>query len=510
MLPPRRLSAVLLLAVLTVAACGGAAAPRTAAPRTAAPPTAGPQTSASAAPVSPVPALGPLVWRDCDDGFQCSTLRVQLDDGDPAKGTLDLAVARKRATSGQRIGSLLVNPGGPGASAVDFLEAAYDSFPKAVRARFDLVAFDPRGVGRSSAVRCASTTELDRYLALDPSPTTPVALEDYAQANRQLDAGCAARSGRLLPYVGTNTVADDMDRVRAAVGDDRLTYLGYSYGTAIGAAYLDRYPTRVRAMVLDGAIDPTLSWEQLAGGQGTGFDRAMRAFLDNCRATSCSYARAVTGDVGAAFDRLSAAVDRTALPGEGTRTVGPGEFFLSVVGSLYSKRSWSGLADALVAAEQGDGKPLLTLSDEFSERGPDGYAPILESINAVNCIDRPWPRDVASYAAAGDRIAVTAPRFGRAIVLSGMSCLAWPVPPVSTPHAVTGAGAPPVVVIGTTRDPATPYEWARGLAGQLRQGVLITHEGDGHTVYRTGAPACIVDPVNRYLIDLTVPAAFSC
>ena len=500
MASPRSLVAAVLLAALTVAACSSAAPPKAAAP---------PLPAKSTAP-GVTPAVAPLVWRACDDGFQCSTLRVQLDDRDPAKGTIDLAVARKPATSSRRIGSLLVNPGGPGASAVDFLEGAYSSFPKEIRARFDLVAFDPRGIGRSSAVRCASTAELDRYLALDPSPTTPAALAAYAQANRQLDAGCASRSGRLLPYVGTNTVADDLDRVRAAVGDDKLTYLGYSYGTAIGAAYLDRHPTHVRAMVLDGAIDPTLSWEQLTGGQGVGFDRAMQAFLDDCRATSCAYAKAVTGEVGAAFDRLSAAVEQTPLPGAGQRTVGPGEFFLAVAGSLYSKGSWPGLAEALVAAEKGDGHLLLTLSDEFSERGPKGYSPILESINAVNCIDRPWPRDVASYAAAGDRIAATAPRFGRAIVLSGMSCLAWPVPPVSTPHVVTGAGAPPVLVIGTTRDPATPFEWARGLAGQLRQGVLITHEGDGHTVYRAGAPACIVTPVNRYLIELTAPAPFMC
>lgn len=509
MLPPRRLSATLLLAALTAAACGSVPPARSAARPSPA------VTTAPAAPAGPTAPAGtavvaPFVWRACDGGFQCSTLRVQLDDRDPAQGTLDLAVARRRATSGQRIGSLLVNPGGPGASAVDFLEEAYASFPKQIRARFDLVAFDPRGIGRSAAVRCASTAELDRYLALDPDPTTPAALAGYAQANRQLDAGCAARSGRLLPYVGTDTVADDMDRVRAAVGDDKLTYLGYSYGTAIGAAYLDRHPTHVRAMVLDGAIDPTLSWEQLTGGQGIGFDRAMTAFLAHCRAIACPFAQAVTGDVGAAYDALSAAVGRTALPGVGGRTVGPGEFFLAVAGSLYSTASWPALADALVDAQKGDGRALLLLSDGFSERGPKGYSPILESINAVNCIDRPWPRDVASYAAAADRIAPTAPRFGRAIVLSGMSCLAWPVPPVSTPHAVTGAGAPPVLVIGTTRDPATPYEWARGLAGQLRQGVLITHEGDGHTVYRVGAPACIVDPVNRYLIDLVTPAAFTC
>ena len=450
------------------------------------------------------------MWRACDDGFQCSTVRVQLDDRDASKGTFDLAVARKRATSKQRIGSLLVNPGGPGASAIDFLEDAYLSFPAQVRARFDLVAFDPRGIGRSSAVRCATTAELDRYLSLDPSPTTPAALEAYAQANRALDAGCAQRSGRILPYVGTDTVADDMDRVRAAVGDDKLSYLGYSYGTAIGAAYLDRHPTRVRAMVLDGAIDPTLSWEQLAGGQGIGFDRAMAAFLANCQATSCAFRQSVTGEIGAAYDRLAARVESAALPGLGSRTVGPGEFFMAAAGALYSKSSWPALAEALQAAERGNGRNLLSLADDFSERGPNGYAPILESINAVNCIDRPWPRDVASYAAAGDRIARKAPRFGRAIMLSGMSCIAWPVPPVSVPHRVTGLGSPPVVVIGTTRDPATPYEWARGLAGQLQQGILLTHQGDGHTVYRTGAPTCITGPVNAYLIDLVAPAPFTC
>ncbi len=505
-----RLLPVALLAVaLAASACGGSSNPSTNGARAGASPSVTGPAATSPATSAPATAAR-LIWKACDGDFECSTLRVQLDDKNPAKGTLDLALARSRATSSKRIGSLLVNPGGPGASAIGFLEGAYKSLPEDVRARFDIVAFDPRGVGRSAAVRCATTAEFDRYLALDPDPDNQAELDAYVQANRDLDAGCAKRSGRILPYVGTDTVADDMDRVRAALGDAKLSYLGYSYGTAIGAAYLDRYPTHVRAMVLDGAIDPTLSWEQLAAGQGVGFDRAMLAFLDNCQSTSCSFRKQVSGDIGAAFDRLAAKVDVSPLPAAGARRVGPGEFFLGVAGSLYSTASWPVLADSLALAERGDGSGLLVLSDSFTERGPKGYDPLLESINAVNCIDRAWPRDVASYVAAGERIRSKAPRFGRAIVLAGMSCIAWPVAPVSTPHAVAGKGAPPVVVIGTTRDPATPYEWAQGLAKQLSSGILISHNGDGHTVYRTSAPACITQPVNAYLIDLIAPKPLTC
>jgi pimeloyl-ACP methyl ester carboxylesterase len=435
---------------------------------------------------------------------------VLLDDSKPALGTVGLALTRHRAT-GRRIGSLITDPGGPGASAVDWLQGSYGDFPATVRSHFDLVAFDPRGVGHTAPVRCLSTTELDAYFHLDPVPDTPAERTALLAGNQKLASGCRSRSGRILPYVSTAVVAQDLDRVRQAVGDAKLTYLGYSYGTAIGASYLDQFPTRVRAMVLDGALDPALTWDGFLAGQSQGFDVALNAFFANCQATRCAFRLAVTGDLATAYDALAARVDKHDLPGDGTRTVGPDELSLGVGAGLYSRAfGWPAIASALADAERGDGSALLALSDSYLERGPTGYSNITEANYAVNCIDRPWPRTEAPYYALAARVARSYPRFGPFIALSGLGCAVWPVAPVATPHPVSGAGSPPVVVIGTTRDPATPYEWAQALAKELDHGVLLTHVGDGHTVYRIGAPSCVLNPVDAYLVSLKVPDPTRC
>ena len=502
-----RLVPVLLTALALLAACGGSdepdrrpdAAPSASAPSpTAASPTSLPPSGPAASP-RPQP---PLAFTACGGGFSCATMPVPLTDADPAKGTVDLAVVRKPArTPKARLGALVVNPGGPGASAVDYLRAAYEGLPDTVLDRFDLVAFDPRGVGRSSPVRCASTAELDRYFALDPTPDDDAELEELAEGNADLTAGCAKRSATLLPYVSTRDAAGDLDRLRQALGEKKLNYLGYSYGTSIGAAYLDRWPTRVRTMVLDGAIDPALRWDQFLAGQAGGFDVALRAFLADCQSTTCAFRSTVRGDLGQAFDALTARIDRTPLPGRGSRRVGPGEFTLAVGAALYNRDyGWPVLADALAQAQRGSGEALLALNDSYLERSPKGYANLIEALTAVSCLDRPWPKEVSAYQALADRVSVDSPRFGASIALSSIACATWPVPPASTPRKVTAPGAPPVLVIGTTRDPATPYGWSVSLAGQLKTGVLLTYDGDGHTVYRAGAPDCVTSRVDRYFV----------
>ena len=497
-----------LLGLVLLAGCSGGDDPTLPAPTRPSLATAAPPSSADPSPAT----VAPLSWKPCADGFECATLPVALVEDDPAQGTIDLALTRRKATEPERrIGSLIVNPGGPGASAVDYLQAAWTNIPAPVRARFDLVAFDPRGVGRSAPVRCADTAELDTYFALDPSPDNPDELAALVDGNAELAAGCEQRSSKILPHVSTIETARDVDTVRAAVGDDKLSYLGYSYGTTLGATYLDRYPTHVRVMVLDGGIDPTLTWNAFLAGQSTGFDRALEAFLANCQRTRCAFRKAVDGDLTRAYDTLAARVEDAPLPTGEKRRLGPGEFSLGVGAGLYSKSSgWPAIAAGLAAAQNGDGSILLQLSDSYLDRGPDGYKNVSEANFAVNCLDRPWPTDVAAYTALADRIGASAPRFGPAIALSGLGCASWPVPPVSAPHPVAGTGAPPVVVIGTTRDPATPYVWSVALAGQLDSGVLLTHEGDGHTVYRVGAPDCITEPVDRYLLTMKAPAPATC
>ncbi|MCU1594852.1 MAG: alpha/beta hydrolase [Frankiales bacterium] len=449
-------------------------------------------------------------WTGCDSGFQCATLTVPLDEAKPALGTVGLKLVRRKATGSRRIGSLLVNPGGPGASAIGYLEAVYSSLPKTLRSHFDLVAFDPRGVGRTAPVRCLTTAQLDTFFHVDPAPDNAQEMSAFNAANKQFDQGCEARSARILPYVSTKVVAQDLDRVRQAVGDQKLTYLGYSYGTAIGAAYLDAFPTHVRAMVLDGALDPTLSWDQLLTGQSKGFDVALQAFLDDCQKTSCDFRKAVSGDLGRAYDALAAKVERTELPTGNARKIGPDELSLGVGDALYSKGSWPFLGQALAKAQKGDGSQIQVLSDDYLERTSSGYANTTEANFAVNCVDRPWPRTEQPYVDLAKKVGAAYPRFGPAIALSGAACAYWPVAPANTPHAVTGAGSPPVVVIGTTRDPATPYSWAQALAKQLTKGVLLTHVGDGHTAFHNGQRSCIVDPVNSYLVDLRTPAAATC
>ena len=474
----------------------------TSAPRPSLPP--------SATPLGRPLSKGVLsAWKGCGS-FQCATLTVPLDDAKPALGTVALAMTRHKATGSRRIGSLVINPGGPGASAVDYLQNAYSGFPATVRARFDLVAFDPRGVGHTAPVRCLSTSELDAYFHLDQAPDDPAELAAFDAGNKKFAQGCQARSRRILPYVSTTVVAQDLERVRMAVGDAKLTYLGYSYGTSIGAAYLDQFPTHVRAMVLDGALDPTLTWDQLEAGQARGFDVALGAFLNDCQKTACAFRKAVSGDLFQAFDALAAKVDKHALPGSGPRTVGPDEFTLGVGYGLYSRRLWPFIAGALADVVNGDGASMLSLSDSYLERSANGYGNLFEAINAVNCIDRPWPRTHAPYIALAKQVGKKYPRFGPVIALAGLTCAVWPVPAVSTPRKVVAAASPPVVVIGTTRDPATPYFWAQGLASQLAHGILLTHNGDGHTVYRDGAPGCITNPVNDYLISLRIPVAATC
>ena len=507
-----------LTALALTAACSGgdsrpdaSPSPSPSASATTPPPSPTSSPTATASPASAVPAPGVLSrWRSCEAGFQCATLTVPLDDQDRSKGTVGLALTRRKAT-GSKIGSLVINPGGPGGSAVEYVHNVYANLPRVVRQRFDVVAFDPRGVGRTAPVRCLSPKQLDAYFHLDPEPDTDAERTALMEGNRRFANGCKARSGRVLPYVGTRIVAQDLDRVRQAVGDRKLTYLGYSYGTAIGASYLDQFPTRVRAMVLDGALDPSSSWDDILEGQGIGFDTALKSFLSDCDRTGCAFDDAVDGDLGKAFDDLAAKVESKDLSGDGERTVGPGEFFLGVGAGLYSRRNgWPAIAQGLAEAVRGDGSTLLALSDSYLERTENGYANLIEANPAVNCVDRPWPRTAAPYYALADRLRRVAPRNGPEIALAGLTCSVWPTPPTATPREVHAPGMPPVVVIGTTRDPATPFAWSQALARQLSRGILITHVGDGHTVYRASAPACVQRPVNDYLVTLKAPKPVTC
>ncbi|HEV7209024.1 MAG TPA: alpha/beta hydrolase [Mycobacteriales bacterium] len=464
---------------------------------------------------SPPAAAATLRWTPCGTA-QCSTLTVPLDwsgrDPKAAGHTVPIAVLRLPATGprSQRIGSLLVNPGGPGESGVAFVRDHADVLPAEVRARFDIVGFDPRGVGLSMPVHCLTDTQLDAQDQLPPYPANPGEQRQLVRAAQTEALACAKALGPALGYLATADVARDLDALRAGLGEQRLSYLGYSYGTAIGAAYAQAYPTRIRALVLDGALDPAQTAVGMLRAQAGGFEAALSAFAGWCaRNGQCSFGAHLANPAAvlAGYDRLAAAVRAVPLA-VGARQLGSGEFTLGVLITLYSKeQGWPALGYALARAASGDGSVLLRLADAYVERDAAGHHSNLSEANlAVNCLDRPWPRQVQDYAALATELARTDPRFGRTIAWSGLGCLSWAAAPVTVPHPVRASSSPPILVVGTTRDPATPYAQARSLAGQLDHGVLLTVDGDGHTAYRATGNPCVVKTVDAYLLDLNAPS----
>lgn len=456
----------------------------------------------------------PLKWSACG-AAQCARLEVPLDwtGRDPRARGLRIALAMLRypatGSAADRIGSLVVNPGGPGASGVDFVRDNVSIIPAAIRARFDIVGFDPRGTGASMPVHCLSGPQLDQLFALPPYPDSPAEEQQLVAGSRLEADACATALGPALPHLATVDVARDLDAIRAALGDSKLSYLGYSYGTYIGAAYAQAFPTHIRAMVLDGAINPDLDGAALISEQADGFETAFNAFSAWCAGNpNCMFGRNLTSvsQLQASYDLLAASVRRNPLV-VGTRRVTSGEFYLGVLVTLYSKDAgWPALGIALATAQQGNGTVLLELADQYVDRGANGqYSPEDEANLAVNCIDHPWPTTPAAYAALADQLARRDPRFGRAIAWSGLGCAFWRAAPVTAPHEVHAPGAPTILVVGTTRDPATPYDEAVSLADQLDQGVLVTNVGDGHTAYRSTGSGCVQDVVDRYLITLAAP-----
>lgn len=446
-----------------------------------------------------------LAWTDCGDGFECAKLAVPLDHGKPGGERIKIGVIRLPAT-GDRIGSILLNPGGPGASGIGYARSARSVLSEEVRARFDVVGFDPRGVGESSPVRCLSPRELDAYIGLDTSPDSTAEITALEEGARRFAAGCQARSGKLLAHVGTADAARDMDLLRAALGDERLTYLGKSYGTQLGAVYADLFPDRVRALVLDGAVDPSLPPLELNATQARGFEVALDAFLENCfTAAGCPF----HGSVKSARDEITSLLRRadqrplTGRTGDG-RQVSEAWAVFGLVTPLYDRRSWPVLRQALGKALEGEGTTLLRLADLLIDRHQDGtYSNQTEANMAVNCVDGDFPQTSSAFAAAARESAAEAPLFAPYLMWGSLPCAYWPVKG-GTPEKIDAPGAAPIMVVGTERDPATPYAWAKALATQLSSGVLVDFDGDGHTAYRTGS-TCVDRLVDDYLIDLKAP-----
>ncbi len=453
-----------------------------------------------------------LAWSGCGVG-ECADLRVPLDYARPGGGSIAIKVLRVRATSeASRVGSLVVNPGGPGGSGVDYARQASLIVSRTVRARYDVVGFDPRGVGRSAPVDCLSDPDLDRFLGsgADLTPDTPAEVQAWLTESRTFAEGCQRLSGDRLGHVSSVEAARDMDVLRAALGDDRLNYLGKSYGTYLGAVYADLFPSLVGRFVLDGVVPPDLTSEEVSLGQAKGFDLATRAWATDCVRRGCALGDSADAVIGwltgflHGLDQAPLPVTRDARITKLTESWGA----VAVAGAMYEEAFWPTLTDALVAGRDGDGDPLMRLADSYARRRADGayQGNIMEVIYAVNCLDKPVVTEVADYERMDREFAAASPIFGRFLAWSGLPCAVWPVPPTGTARRITAEGSGPIVVVGTTRDPATPYEWAVRLDGQLSNSSLVTFDGDGHTAYKRGS-SCVDAAVDGYYIRGTVPPA---
>ncbi|GAA2063127.1 alpha/beta hydrolase [Streptomyces albiaxialis] len=465
-----------------------------------------------------------LEWRPCgaagSGDFQCAELRVPLDyahpgdgsgDGDRDGGDLRLAVTRKKAEGGKkdRIGSLQVNPGGPGGSAVDYVEqAAGLAYPPEVRKRYDIVGMDPRGVARSEPVECLSDRQMDAFTRTDQTPDSRAETRRLTSAYERFAKGCEGRTGKRLGHVSTTEAARDMDVLRAALGDKKLHYVGASYGTYLGAYYAGLFPQRSGRLVLDGAMDPTLSSLRVNREQTAGFDTAFRAFARDCaERDDCPLGTGGVKEAGRELSALFKKIDADPVrTDDDSRKLTESLATTGVIRAMYDEGSWPTLREALAAAKKGEGAPLLALSDDYFERGADGkYTNIMFANPAVNCLDLPpaftSSADVEKSLASFEK---ASPVFGRGFAWAALNCGSWPKKPTGRPHHVEAKGAAPIVVVGTTRDPATPYRWARGLAGQLDSARLLTYEGDGHTAYQRGSK-CVDEAIDAYLLDNRPP-----
>ncbi|MFF8974420.1 alpha/beta hydrolase [Streptomyces sp. NPDC014995] len=499
------------LTALLLSACSSGGVTRSASPAAA-------EAELAALPRATPRALAPyygqkLSWRGCGvPGFECATLRAPLDYDRPGAGDVRLAVARKKATGpGQRLGSLLVNPGGPGGSAIAYLQQyAGIGYPAAVRARYDMVAVDPRGVARSEPVQCLDGPEMDAYTQTDITPDDQRETDGLVDAYKKFAEGCGARSARLLRHVSTVEAARDMDVLRAALGDRKLTYVGASYGTFLGATYAGLFPERVGRLVLDGAMDPALPARRLNLDQTAGFETAFRSFTKDCvRQPDCPLGSRA-GEVGKNLKAFFDKADARPLPtgdADGRRLT-ESLATIGVIAAMYDESAWEQLREALTSAiEESDGSGLLVLSDSYYERAAEGrYSNLMFANAAVNCLDLPGafagPDEVRRALPAFEK---ASPVFGEGLAWASLNCAYWPVAPTGEAHRIEAKGAAPIVVVGTTRDPATPYRWAQSLSRQLSSARLLTYQGDGHTAYGRGS-ACVDSTINAYLLRGTPPA----
>jgi pimeloyl-ACP methyl ester carboxylesterase len=449
-----------------------------------------------------------LTWESCRGDFECATLTVPVDYRDPAGETIGLALLKDPADDlARRIGSLIVNPGGPGVPGTSYAENASAAFGKVIREDFDIVGFDPRGTGDSDPVDCISDQELDAFTAQDPDPDTPQEAADFQAGQEQFFQGCVDNSDSLVGHVSTVEAARDMDVLRAALGEATMLYMGASYGTQLGATYADLFPDKVGRMVLDGAVDLSIDSRQRRLEGAAGFEVALRSYVQNCVDEGDCFLGETLDDGLKTIQDLMASIDQQPLrTSDSDRQLEVGTAFYGLIYPLYAKELWPVLDQALQLALDGDGTLLLRIADAYWSRNDDGtYANNgAEAIYAINCLDDPYSLTADQVPAQIPEFEQASPTFGEVFAWGLMGCHGIQVTATEKDATIDGAGAAPIVVVGTTRDPATPYQWAVHLADQLQSGVLVSRDGDGHTGYNSGND-CVDEAVEGYLVDGTVP-----
>ena len=459
----------------------------------------------------------PVQWSPCKaasgesripSGADCGFLSVPVNYDKPDGEVAQLAMIRFRAT-GQKVGTLFVNPGGPGESGVDAAVSMVGTLPDSVRQRFDLVGFDPRGVGSSKpALWCNSDDDNDRIRADPQVDYTPEGVAHIESETKAFVARCQEKMGdEFLENIGTVSVAKDLDAMRQAVGDDKLTYLGYSYGTRIGAEYAERYPDKVRAMILDGAVDPNADPVEADIRQAKAFQTAFDNYAADCATKSdCPLGTDPAKAVAVYHSLVDPLVNKPA-PTKDPRGLSYSDSVVGTILPLYSPNLWRHLTQALTELTKGHGDTMLALADLYMGRDADGHYNNSTDVRiSVNCVDEPPITDRATVVDEDRRAREVAPfmSYGEFTGHAPLgTCAFWPVPPTSTPHELKVSGLPPTLVVSTTNDPATPYEAGVDLAKQLG-GTLLTYEGTQHTVVFQGN-SCVDGIAAKYLVDVAEP-----
>ncbi|MDR8410812.1 alpha/beta hydrolase [Nonomuraea sp. 3-1Str] len=490
----RHVLAVAAALALSTSACAGTAKPDTD-PKGVVPPI-------SWGPCTDIKRPGGQTPAQQDPAVRCAKLAVPLDYENPGGDTIQLALIKVAATGQKRrLGSLVFNFGGPGGSGVDTLDQAAKSFDT-LRARYDLISFDPRGVERSAGVRCGSDADLDRWVAVNTLPIDERTRLAGQAANREFARLCQRDSGSVLPYVGTVNAARDMDRLRTALREPKLNYFGMSYGTQLGAVYATLYPENVGRMVLDAPLDPAITFGERTIAQTSGFQREYETFLKDCVKSGCEFGKTVKA-ASANVDRLMNRLVTKPLTVNG-RQLTQGLASTGVAAALYSELSWPFLEKAIAAGIKGRGEALMFLADSYTGRDERGhFSTQMSSFPAITCVDsaeRPDDQQLRGTWAESTRIS---PLFGGEG--SGGLCRFWPVPGNDQARHVNATGSAPIVVVGGKGDPATPYQWAPRLTAELKTARLMTYEGEGHGAYTSGN-RCIQRKVDSYLLSGKLPA----